>query len=633
MSTPKLSLEHLLYLLALALALFLRLLNLGAAPLSDFEATWALQALQAANPQGAAPQFGAQTAYLALTTPVFFLFSASNFAARLWPALAGSFLVLVPWLLRKQLGRVSAVLVAFGLALDPGLVATSRLAGGPMLALFFGMLALALWLNRKALLAGISLGLLLLSGPAAVTGVLIFGVVALLLRWLRLPLSTSFTGPLERRDLRLALSAVVGVILLGGSLFLRYPQALAGWANTLPSYFQTWSLASGVPAGQSLLALLVYQPFPILLLVVGLLFWLVDNSLNLGAAPAAEQDAAGATPDEEDFPGEDHPASDIPLRSSATVAVEFPPVFPTLWLLASLLLVLLPPGRQVADLVWALPALWILAVWGLAADRRPAGSLLGRLADLRLDAISLSHAGATLLLFGLFWNTLISTRGLVGLQTIPTPGLRLVITLIVLILLFLTAMLVSIGWDWRTSRSGLLLGVTAAFAIYSFAALWGVSQLHPNRPEELWAPQPATVQADLLLQTIRDLSKWQTSLRNDIEIWSAVDLPSLRWLLRDFHNARFVSELLPDQSPALAITLQTQTPPSLAESYRGQDFLWQVWPGWDGAAPPDFLAWLTFRKAPTQQLSIILWARADLKPDLGTPQTSPDLPDPDLQEP
>ena len=41
--------EHILYLLAFLLALGIRLLNLGAAPLSDFEADWALQSLALAR--------------------------------------------------------------------------------------------------------------------------------------------------------------------------------------------------------------------------------------------------------------------------------------------------------------------------------------------------------------------------------------------------------------------------------------------------------------------------------------------------------------------------------------------------------------------------------------------------------
>jgi predicted membrane-bound mannosyltransferase len=126
------TLEHAFYAIALAFAISLRFFHLGALPLSNFEADWALQALRII--QGLRPTIGPNPAYVHLTAVLFFLFSATNFLARFWPALAGTALVLAPWLLRRRMGRIPALVLAFGLALDPGLVAMSRLAGGPILA-------------------------------------------------------------------------------------------------------------------------------------------------------------------------------------------------------------------------------------------------------------------------------------------------------------------------------------------------------------------------------------------------------------------------------------------------------------------------------------------------------------------
>ena len=150
------NLEQVLALLAFALALAVRFLNLGAFPLSDSEAGWALQSLALASSSTSASQLiiGPQPAYIFLTTWLFALFGAPDFLARFLPALAGSLLVLVPFLFRRQLGRPVALIAAFGLALDPGLVTVSRQAGGPMMAVGFGLLALGLWNTRKSLLAG-----------------------------------------------------------------------------------------------------------------------------------------------------------------------------------------------------------------------------------------------------------------------------------------------------------------------------------------------------------------------------------------------------------------------------------------------------------------------------------------------
>ena len=172
-----LTLHDALYGLALALGLGLRLYHLGAAPLTDAEPTLALQALDLFR--GGQPLLGAQPAYILLTGLSFTLFTASAFLARLLPALAGSLLVLLPGLLRPLLGeaprlRWSGLVLAFGLALDPGLLAESRLAGGSCLPWLLGCWH---WLyfpaRRRLIWAGISAGLALLSGPAFLHGLLI----------------------------------------------------------------------------------------------------------------------------------------------------------------------------------------------------------------------------------------------------------------------------------------------------------------------------------------------------------------------------------------------------------------------------------------------------------------------------
>ena len=123
----KIRTEQILYLLAFLMALGIRLLNLGDAPLSDFEAGWALQSLALAG--GESVVLGAQPGYIFSTLMLFELFGTANFLARLWPALAGSLLVLAPYAFRDQLGQKAAVILAFGFVFDPGMTALSRLAG------------------------------------------------------------------------------------------------------------------------------------------------------------------------------------------------------------------------------------------------------------------------------------------------------------------------------------------------------------------------------------------------------------------------------------------------------------------------------------------------------------------------
>ncbi len=93
------------YIFIAAAAVLLRLLLLGALPLSDAESEHALAALRAADSGAPGPASPALCAGQALT---FGLFGAGGLAARLPAALAGVALALMPALWRKRLGTLTA---------------------------------------------------------------------------------------------------------------------------------------------------------------------------------------------------------------------------------------------------------------------------------------------------------------------------------------------------------------------------------------------------------------------------------------------------------------------------------------------------------------------------------------------
>jgi len=152
--------------------------------------------------------------------------------------------------------------------------------------------------------------------------------------------------------------------------------------------------------------------------------------------------------------------------------------------------------------------------------------------------------------------------------------------------------------------------------------MWGASQLRANQPQELWSRPPATGQADLFTSTMLDLSRWKTGFSHQIDAISIVDVPSLRWILRDYPNIRFYNHLPTGALPSIIITRQDQEAPALTTSYRGQDFTWWIQSGWTGALPANLLEWITFRKGPLLDEKLILWARSDLFPG-GTLDASP----------
>ncbi|MFZ5904832.1 MAG: phospholipid carrier-dependent glycosyltransferase [Chloroflexota bacterium] len=562
--------EPLYYTLAFLLALGLRLIGLGKLPLTDFEAGWALQSLGVV--QGADPALGPNPAYVLLTSILFYIFGASNFLARFWPALAGSLLVFVPYFFRHRLGPTAALILAFCLAVDPGLVAASRMAGGPILAVLFLLLAWAAWSQARPQWAGVFAALTLLSGPAAWAGLL-----GLVLAWMirqgleRPPSTESSTGtfptspgeptkpetpPQKTETWKPAILPFLATLLLGGSLLFLVPGGLGAWAGALPAYLKGWITPSGVPAGRLLFALVVYQPLAILFGVVALLLgWWQGRrrAIRLG-----------------------------------------------LWFVIALFLALAHPARQAIDLAWALIPLWALAAEELSRH-------LDFPQEDRLELIGVFSFTVLLLVFawldlaGLVWTGLPSQQG----------SVRIWLFIGSLVLLVVSLFLVAFGWSRPIARLGGVWGAAVVLAFYTLGVAWGATGLRTPGGVELWTNDRAVAQADLLALTADQISEWSTGHTDDLPVTVQIaDSPSVLWALRN-HAPRLATTLDPASAPPLVVTPALDNP-GLAAAYRGQDFVWRQTPLWDALLPTDWLRWYFFRDMPVESETIVLWARDDL---------------------
>jgi hypothetical protein len=254
------------------------------------------------------------------------------------------------------------------------------------------------------------------------------------------------------------------------------------------------------------------------------------------------------------------------------------------------------PGRQVFDVIWA-----IVPLWGLAAL-----ALSHQIQKSQNQIVSVTLAGAIFMLLVLFW--------LVSLNLLPGTPTWLILVVVPLLIILTTA-LVGMGWSWETGQRGLAWGTGAALSVLVLAATFGVSQMRPNSAREFWSPTPATVQAVLLENTLKELAVTQNGREDELDILSLVDSPSLRWVLRVFQNVKFSTNLNSTIFPTILITTEVdQNYPQLF-SYRGQDFLWFEYPGWDSALPLAWFDWVTSREAPVVTEWLVVWARSDLFPD------------------
>ncbi len=545
--------EKLFLSLAVGLGVFIRFLNLGAVPLSDGEAHWALQALDLAR--GLRPEIGPAPLYVMLTGFLFYISTSSDALARAVPALAGSLLVLAPLFFTRFIPPRAAIFLAFGLAIDPGLVALSRTAGSGMPTLASLSLATGFWLEAKPRAAGVFAGLALLSGPVLWSGALGLLIAALVARGLDVSGFSSLPRP-EGHALRQAGAYALGAFLLAGSLVFTTPVGLAAAFSAPVAFLQSWLTPSDVPVNRQMMALLTYHILP----------------MGFGVAALVRG---------------------IRNKDPLTTVLG-------LWLGVSFALSVAAPGRQVTDLGWMLLPLWVLA----------ARELHRLLDDFSLTGEVAGALGLTAAILVFAWLDLASISAALDQNTI---NLRLGLFFGALLLLGFSLLLIAMGWSPQTARLGGVGGVLAALFVFTLAAAWGAGGLRTTRTPEMWHTDPAIDQSRLLVQTIEELAEWKRGVPTSLPVTVlGYDSPALDWSLRAFTVTKATAY---DASLSVPLIISYDDPALVfSQSYRGQDFYWRTTPAWDTAGLIDWIDWLTRRKIPATQDKIILWAAATIFP-------------------
>lgn len=541
-SRPQLNIEHLLYAAILLVAIALRFGNLGGFPLTELEARVALPAHQMS--QGVNVEFaGDQPGYSVLALLTFFILPSSEFLARWWPALAGCALVALPFFWRDLLGRKAALLLSLALALDPGFVAVSRLASGRMLAVLGFATALTAWHYRRWTLAGIFSGFALLAAPTIYFGLI--GSILVLLLFFQNRLR------FENGALRSASFAAAVVAVAGGTLFFSAPFGLGGLGFVAGSFIDGVAV-QGAPISQVLFAFAFYGlPALVFGLIAIVRAWRAGDALGQILSLAA---------------------------------------------LLNLVIILLYPGRQVADLLWILLPLWSLAAMELS-----------RYFEIPQDEPRAAWGEAALMLILIAFFVLSLAKVALNESVPDVSRPYLLVAGGVGLLAIVATVLIGFGWSGRSAANGLVwaLALFSLFAMLSDSTRFQRSS--PLAANELWTPGPAAGDLGPLTKTLQDLSYWQAGEPRDITVDLRVDSAALSWLLRNFpqHSGALTA-------PSLIITLASEEPVE-ADTYRGQSFALYSTPGW--AVPPNVVGWLLYRSSPVLRQQAILWVSLNAFPD------------------
>jgi len=572
MKNKYVTVENALYLTAFILAAGIRFARLGRIPLSDYEASLALQAFDFSK--GSLTQIGPQPFYILWTGVLFFFFTSTSLLARTLPALAGSMLVLAPGLYQRFLGRRGALILSFCLAIAPELVGASRQADGLMLSLCFLAFAIGFLLNHQTTAAGIFGGLALLSGPTVWMALLALAVVTL---WTRLaPIHRNLTieekaGYASLEEVKIDWKGMVpwllSSLLLGGTCFFIFPSGLSAAASSFTGFLNGWAQARSI--GMLQLAFILATCETLALITA---FWSAINAW-------------------------------ISKHWIERLLARF-------WLVC-LVLVFLYPGSFPVNL-----ALVSIPMWSLAVIQIERGVI--KIPGDKIPSIALA-----MILFSLFVFGWINLAGGINGQTVGVQAqLRWVSVAGTVIISLLISILVAWGWSPEVGGFGIRCGLLAVLAIFLLFNSWHSADLGRLPEANPWRISGFQKDADLIQNTIEDYSGWNARniLAMDVTVLD-VNSMALEWMLRTRENVHFKNGLDGQETPSIIITPDENLPATPAE-YTGQDFVWTKTPAWASMTPKNWLEWAFYRKGLYNRQALVLWVRSDLFPGASSTMNS-----------
>jgi hypothetical protein len=549
--------EMLVYAIILITSITFRFVMLGDHGLTDGEAFHALRALDISNGQQVA--VGSEPGYVGLTSLLFSVFEGNNFWARFWPAIFGSLLALVPLLYRLQLGRITALLLASLIAIDPGMISISRTAGSSIIGITSLFACIGFFFDRRPILASVCGGLFLIGGSMIWPGIVALGLVFTGLRSTR----NEITQETPASDFhpgwkRLILPGLITALIIS-SQFLAHVSGISGIGGSLAGYLESWTgeITSGI--GNFFV----------------LVFWLQIPSLFFGIAAIV----------------------------IGLVKKERKTWFLGVWWALALLVVVINPSRNAADLSWAtIPLLVLSAIF-----------LSDLIKNIRFDnrIIALAEAFFTLLMISLSFYYLINITHAPEIDPILFRN-KIIGAILPLFLLIVITILFTWGWSTSSAKTSLVLSLALLGVLMIFSNGWKATGWTSPAESELWVGEPAVIGDGLLQKNVSDQGRWTSGQASSIDVEVAgLESTSLRWALKKAGKLTFSNQVSQNTSSSLLVT-PGETALSTEVSYRGARIVWSTTADIQNMTMWDWIKWTVFRNAPMKNAEIIFWARNDL---------------------
>lgn len=513
---------------------------------------------------------------------LFSFFGAGDGMARLWPVLAGVLLVMTPFLWRRRLGEVGALVAAGLLLCSPLMWVVSRRLDSTIIGLAGGILFLSALLfdtgeetrapsKTRAVLLAVGLAVGLTGGPAFYDSVLAFAVAWSI--W-RLLLRGRRPGSLHDWELDLSLHGGIWPLGAGGLVALLMTIGMgsnwSGWSGLgagLSAWLAEWRIWDPSPSVIGLL--LLYEPLLLFLAVLGVVEALKHRSYT-------------------------------------------PVVFLSVWGLFALLLTSLRPGTSTLSFVVSLIPLALLGGYGIS-------SLEGEMTRANWMWLGLH----TLVGFGLWQTALLAlARHTVAYSL---NGFEFLGVLVIVLLQGLLAAVFALMFSLPLAVRGMLLSVVALLLSLQVSFGWGVAILRPNSPSE---PLVTVGTSQDVRRLVRMVEEWaakqgerQDTLRVALVEGEEEVTSLLRWAFRDWSRLQVVAQW-PGDDVDVVIVPEDYNPllPDF-DAWRGMSFVVTTrvqdeFPGCVQTFPPacpDQVRWYLYRKTPVATVAgkVILWVQQE----------------------
>ena len=541
----RISVETLAYLALFCFALVLRLAEIDTTPLMPAETHNALAAWREVMPNAPGMRLIATSPILfGLQTLSFSLLGASELTARLATVIAGAALVLTPVLFRPLLGSTRTFLLSLLLAFSPVLLIASRSSSPDVWALLFAMISLwafwqaVQWYRYATVAVIIFTALLFLVGPSGLVLALILLVAAgVTMLWRRGTLLADndevAEGSLEgiRASLKWALPlSLLGIVVVSTG-FMLFPAGLSAVGEVVGGAVRALTQPTGI-GGYATLVSLFYEPglwvFAIASLIlrrdrlttldIFLTSWVVLGIIaSLLFVDGVPDHALWVT---------------VPLAGLAV----------------NTLVRIFSPDEDITFLAAPRWARWVIAF-----------SLIGILCVFTLSFQSLARS-------------MLAATG-AALTAVAPESDSVILLLVSVMFLLIGFFLFASLWGNRTSWQGIGLGFAIFTMVTSLGSGWSASVTQAQNPAEFWHTQATHSDTTLMRETLFEVADRLSGAFPVMPVTMMVPQDGeVAWLLRDFENAEYITDLDDAIGDEVVILPATIDQSQWGDGYVGQDF-------------------------------------------------------------